>query len=769
MSKLTLLTALLVTTISFGQDDKLTEYEIRKMANEATKPELVYNASAFLQDGYFFYSEILTDKLLKGDPESPNYNYRKGFIELETRHDAKSALPRFKKATSDMHKNFDAYSPKERRAPIDALFHLGRCYHFLGKLDEAIATFNLFKEQSNKKSERILEADLMIKQCLIAKEMLKKPTNAQVINLGEKVNNEYPDYSPTISLDGKSLYYTSRRPWKNGETDIYRDMMFNHFPEDIYESNNEGPNIWTTPKLLPLSSERYNEATVSVSADERRLYVYKDSLGGGDLFYSDIDDGNFNKINHIEDKRINSDAWEPHCTVTPDLQYMYFSSDREGGFGGRDIYRITRLPNGEWSDPINLGPTINTPFDEDSPHIDVNNKTLYFSSNGDKSMGGFDIFYSMRDEDNNWNTAINLGSPINSFDDDIYYTTTADGLKGYFSSFREGGFGEKDIYEVKNDYLGHESVSFLLGKFYKVDGSELPDNLRSELICKSCPDKNTQDLTLKNGNFYTLLQRCQDYTANFYDEFGTLVKTETFNTRCDKEGENIEIEIPLIDYELQIIAIDIENNTQVPDVLLKVLDSQKNQIESLKSLESGVVVSKVLERNIYHDTVSFFISGEKENYLTKQVQFDTILLDQPVILINLKMDKLDIGDDIAKMIDINPIYFDLNKADIRPDAAIELDKIVQVMNDNPKIIIELGSHTDCRASKAYNRKLSDRRAKSSAEYIQKRIDNPKRIYGKGYGESQLVNDCECEGNVASDCSEEEHQENRRTEFKIVEK
>lgn len=769
MKKIAFFACLLPLFNLCAQDGELNEYEVRKMANEADKAKLVYNASAFLQDGFFFYSEILTDKLLSLDPESPNYNYRKGFIELETRHDAEAAIPHFKKATTDMHKNFDAYSPKERRAPIDALFHLGRCYHLTGKLDEAIETFNLFKEQSNKKSERVLEADLMIKQCIVAKEFIKNPTNATIKNLGSKVNGEYPDYAPTISLDGKSLYYTSRRPWKNGETDIYRDQMYNHFPEDIYESNLAGDE-WNAPVMAPFSTDQYNEATVSISADERRIYIYKDSIGGGDLFFSDIDNGIFGKINHIKDRKINSDAWDPHCTVTPDLQHMYFSSDRAGGFGGRDIYRITRLPNGEWSEPQNLGPTINTPFDEDAPHIDVNNKTLYYSSNGDKSMGGFDIFYSIRDEDYNWLTPINLGSPINSFDDDIYYTTTADGRKGYFSSFRNGGFGEKDIYEVKNDYLGHESVSFLSGKFYTMDGTPLPDNLKAEISCVSCSkDNNSEELTLKNGSFYTLLKRCQDYKANFYNSQGALIKTESFNTKCDKSSENIEMNIPIMNYELQFIAFDVSNNEQLEGVSIQLFAKNGDALESHTTMSDNISKSTLLAKSVYGDKINYAITAGKDKYLTKNIALDTTLLDQSVILVKIAMDQLNIGDDIATMIDINPIYFDLNKYNIRPDAAIELDKIVQVMKDNPKIVIELGSHTDCRGSKSYNTKLSDRRAKASAQYIRQRIDNPKRIYGKGYGESQLINDCECEGKLKSDCSEEEHQQNRRTEFKIVKK
>ena len=123
--------------------------------------------------------------------------------------------------------------------------------------------------------------------------------------------------------------------------------------------------------------------------------------------------------------------------------------------------------------------------------------------------------------------------------------------------------------------------------------------------------------------------------------------------------------------------------------------------------------------------------------------------------------------DLSQLVQINPINFDLNKYNIRPDAAIELDKIVVIMNKYPNMEVELGSHTDCRASKAYNEKLSDRRAKASAAYIKERITNPERIYGKGYGESRLINGCECEGTVKSDCSEEEHEKNRRTEFKVI--
>jgi outer membrane protein OmpA-like peptidoglycan-associated protein len=167
------------------------------------------------------------------------------------------------------------------------------------------------------------------------------------------------------------------------------------------------------------------------------------------------------------------------------------------------------------------------------------------------------------------------------------------------------------------------------------------------------------------------------------------------------------------------------------------------------------------------DSVSLALSVERPGYLSQKVKVSDKISPDGIVPVTIFVDKIQVGADLSKIIDIKPIYFDLGKSNIRPDAAKELDKIVQVMNDNPSMVIELGSHTDCRSSASSNLSLSDRRAKASAEYIKKRITNPARITGKGYGESTPINDCRCEGEVKSSCSEQEHQLNRRTEFKII--
>ena len=178
----------------------------------------------------------------------------------------------------------------------------------------------------------------------------------------------------------------------------------------------------------------------------------------------------------------------------------------------------------------------------------------------------------------------------------------------------------------------------------------------------------------------------------------------------------------------------------------------------------------MLSGKIKGDKIKFEIFLNKEKYLAKTEKFDVVLDNDPIIQIPvelLQLNPISVGTEIGKLVDIKPIYFDLDKAIIRVDAASELDKMVTVMKENPAIVIELGSHNDCRASASYNKNLSSKRAKASAAYIISKGIDKKRIFGKGYGESKLINDCACEGKKESSCAEEEHQLNRRTEFKIV--
>jgi outer membrane protein OmpA-like peptidoglycan-associated protein len=759
-----------------------SEYEVRKFIKGAPEDKLLNENSVLLLNNQYYLAEIVVDKLLQINPESANYNYRKGFILLDSKNDWINALPYFLKASGDLDENFDMFSISEKSAPTDALYHIARCYHLDLQIDKAREFYKRFIIESNSNSELIPKAKLGLQQCNIAQRLIETPRSAKVINIGKKINSANPEYSPVISLDGSALYFTSRRQWDDNSSDEYKDPSLNQFPEDIYLSYRDfNSNQWQEPQRLSFCDPKFNEATVSISADERRIYTYEDKTGNGDIYFADYSQSKFRNLSKLPYNKVNTEYWETHCTATSDGFQIYFVSDRPGGIGGRDIYRLSKLPDGSWSEPYNLGPTINTPYDEDSPFIGVDNKTLYFSSNGPLSMGGFDVFISVKDQDDKWSFPINMGFPINSSGDDIFYTTTADGSRGYLSSFRKDGLGEKDIYEIHNDASKNNDLVILKASILPSDHSPIPENITALVTCTSCGQNAPHELQprVRDGLIVDQLDPCQDYVISFKrNSESDILYSEKFSTRCEYGYQEVKVEaildvdrnliFPVIDYQLEIKISDKKTNEIIPNATVLIKDIKSgNLIEKIVPDASGKLISNLLKGAFPGKKISYEVVVSKEKYITQSFEWNELLDTIKNHTLSYKLESLNIGIDLAKTLELNPIYFDLNKSAIRPDAKVELDRIVKAMNDNPSIEIELGSHTDCRSSQSYNSNLSEKRAKASAEYIKSRITNPNRITGKGYGESQLVNECACEGPVKSSCSEDQHQANRRTEFKIV--
>jgi outer membrane protein OmpA-like peptidoglycan-associated protein len=245
---------------------------------------------------------------------------------------------------------------------------------------------------------------------------------------------------------------------------------------------------------------------------------------------------------------------------------------------------------------------------------------------------------------------------------------------------------------------------------------------------------------------------------------------KNFETELVLDGAIIKMIMPkIMGFYLEGNISDGTSSAPLSDVKIEITNAFTKEKKSLSTDEKGLF-KEILANAKMDDKVTYSIKLSKDGYLSKSLSYSAQLDHEGKYDLNssldLSLEKIALGQDLAKVIDISPIYFDLGKFAIRPDAGKELDKIIEVMNSNPNMEIELGSHTDCRGTAADNLKLSDKRAKASAEYIKKKISRPERIKGKGYGESQLVNSCECEGKNVAPCSEEQHQANRRTEFKI---
>jgi outer membrane protein OmpA-like peptidoglycan-associated protein len=766
------LISLLLFLPVFGVFAQFTETEVKNMISQASEKELVFNCSRFLQENHYYFADLITNRLLEINPESPNYNYRKGFIVLGMRRDEVAAIKFLTKATKDskIQKNYDMYSVGEDAVPADAFYHLGRAYHLDEQFEKAVDSYKKFLELTTKESELIPEAKKRIVQCSVAKKLIAQPQNTNIRNIGPTINTEYADFSSNISLDGGSLYLTSRRPWADKSSDNFRDPMLNHFPEDIYQAARSGDS-WKTPNRMGMCKPQFNEATVSVSIDERRVYTYNDKIGIGDIYFSDYRDGKFSDILPVEFKGVNDDKWwDTHYTVSPDGKMIFFVSDKPGGYGKRDIYFMERV-NGDWTKPENIGGNINSWSDEDSPFMGLDNSTLYFSSNDSTSMGEFDIFMTVRDENGIWSEPVNLGYPVNSVGDDIFYTHTADGKKAYFTSFRKGGFGERDIYET--DLVSNvKNVAFLNGQIIHSKGKEIPETSYMTLKCTDCEDKseNIVNPRIRDGVFLSTLDKCKNYELTyFYGPGDKRPLKQSFSTSCDISFQEInrkvildedgQIIIPIYEYRFEGLVADKSNGKPVQNAKVELVD--KNGLtENVTTDSNGLVSTSIAKGKSYGDSLIYKVNVSADGFLSQSFELKEGLTLDSLVKKSFLIDKKAPGTDLGPFL----ILYNFDKYDLRPDAIEILNKVVDVMNQNPEIKVELGSHTDSRGNDAYNQKLSQKRAESAADYIAKRISNPSRITYKGYGETKLKNKCD----DGVKCSAADHQINRRTEFIIKE-
>lgn len=609
--------ALLITAFLFVSSSlfsQMTDEQLKTFVMSASQKELVQKNTLLLLDGFYKKSLIVADKLLENEPENANFNYRKGYALLKAVGGYEEAIPHLEIAIKKASKIYDVFSPREENSSVDSYFYLGRCYHLDGNIPKAREYYELFQNKAPNVSELLPTVELMLLQCDIAEDFLKNPKDYEMINLGETINTSAPEYSPIISLDGQALYFTSRRLREDESNMGIIEPKDNMYLEDVYVSYKKNGKEWQKPELMDFCLPERNEATVAVSTDERFIYVYKDDAGNGDIFYSEFEDSRFKQLEPLETEGINTDAWEPHLTVSPDGRVKFFSSDREGGYGGRDIYRVVKLPNGEWSQPQNLGPTVNSKYDEDSPFISVDNKTLYYSHNGHRSMGGFDVFVTVQDENDVWSDPINLGYPLNSMGDDIYYTTTADGLTGYLSSYRAKGHGEKDIYEIKNDYLGLNNVAVLTGKIRTTTDEPIPEDVAFTLKCLNCGNDYERVIypRVKDGGFFASLQPCRTYEMIFhYNNGETEFHRETFDTDCELGYDEVVKDILLDLPTMSVIDEDKEDEKDyqyAPIVFKHNFDYNNNKLNTekgaLKELLDELVSQAEAGRENFEITVN---------------------------------------------------------------------------------------------------------------------------------------------------------------------
>lgn len=620
---------------------------------------------------------------LKANNFNPNnalLNYRIGRCYLE------SPFPQ--KATAHLEKAL-ALNPN---IGGNIHFFLGYAYHLNMEWEKAIKEYQTCKSILKPEEKvQIEEADKKIQECKNGMELVKNPVPVFIDNLGPDVNSPERDYSPLVTADESVLIFTSRRSSTTGGGKAPEDNMY---WEDIYITSKEGDK-WTTSRNMgkPVNRENQHDAPVALSADGQKLFIYIDE-NGGDIYECDQRGITWSKPSRLNDN-INTKYHESSASISSDNKTLYFVSDKEGGLGQHDIYKsVWDEKKQKWGEAINLGPTINTQYDEKGVFIHPDGKTLYFSSKGHNTMGELDIFKSVWDEKKKkWSIPENLGYPINTPDSDFDFVLSASGKHAYYSAFKQDGYGEQDIYMItfitpKNPVLQTEDNLL----------ASLTEPIKETVIAKEVVIPTAVVSILK----------------------GTIFDAVT--------KQPLEADIEMVDNQLNQVIATFKSNSATGKFLVS-LPAGKNY---------GIAVKK--ENYLFHSENFDIPAASGYQEYVKDIGLKNVAVGQKIVLRN--------------------IFFDFDKATLRPESTSELERLTKLLQDVPSMKIEIGGHTDSKGSDEYNMKLSGSRAQSVVDYLVSKGIDKSRLTSKGYGETKPM---------ADNNTEEGRQLNRRTEFEIISK
>jgi outer membrane protein OmpA-like peptidoglycan-associated protein len=599
------------------------------------------------------------------------------------------------------------------------------------------------------------------------KEIQNKKNNFRITNLHFNSKRiEFAPYTTTngemyiVAEDENQLYVKREFEWnKTAFLDIYK---LNKINDTTFENKT---------KLKGKVNTKFHDGPITMIPSNlemmyftRNNYLHKKTVSKEGVLKLRIYSSSKNKRGKwkkIEQLHLGPNEYSyGHPALSKDCSKLFFTSDMPGSIGGTDIWMVIKSKN-KWGKPINLGPDVNTEGNEMFPYVSSNGD-LFFSSNGHFGLGGLDVFYAPLNN-NSYRHIYNLGEGINSPKDDFSFIVNEEFTKCYFSSNRDGGKGDDDIYFAQ--ILSTFKLKYLDLTIRNIETGEVV--------------KNSSITLQQNGKTYS-------YTTNNEGKIEVIIEPNS-EINVSATGENLTSEKAILNSDITYEQIKHTLYLAPKDVFY--LHANIKEKQTGKDIENVNIIIRegkktmpfITDANgeIYFklpthkigDSLSLKLRIEKEGYLGKEIKYSKKINQSGVYSINELLDidlyKIEKGLELGKALKINPIYFDFNKDNIRPDAAVELDKIVSILKKHPEIYIELGSHTDCRGSEEFNEDLSYRRAESSREYIINKGIEEKRIYGKGYGESKLVNHCKCDLKDENKYPEALHQKNRRTEFVIV--
>jgi hypothetical protein len=477
------------------------------------------------------------------DKDNANLKFKVGFCYLNSSANRINAIPYLLAASKNISENYKKNDLKEKQAPKYALKYLAKAYQLNYEFDKAIETYLKYKETlgtSRKLTAEVEDILHGIETCTNGIDLLKTPKHVKILNLGEGVNSKYADYSSVISHDNKVLMFTSRRPIGKGDIKNSKGL----FDEDIYSAELGTDNKWKNIKLIEGEINTTGNQRVVNTTFDGSLIICKDDGNDENLYLSALVNGEW-KSPQYWGSGVNGVADETSASITNDGRILYFVSNREGGFGGSDIYKCIKLPNGKWGPAQNLGATINTKYDEDGVFVNPNGREIFFSSQGYKSMGGYDIFSSIIDPENGFlSVPLSVGYPINTTGDDLFFKIDKDGKTAYLSSDRTYGLGSMDIYQVSYPEESEKrDITLIVGRIINNSKEDLSDNLI--LVIDKATHEIIQEIEANNatGKFGIDLPTGSTYDIQYFIK-GKEIYKETIDVKNGNGYQVILREIP---------------------------------------------------------------------------------------------------------------------------------------------------------------------------------------------------------------------------------
>ncbi|CAG5077458.1 OmpA family protein [Parvicella tangerina] len=656
-------------------------------------------------------------------PDNANTLFSIGNCYMHTIYDKAKAIPYYERILEN-YKNMTIHykvgDPKEKKAPVETLHYLGRAYHFNYQFDEALAKYGEYKDvldPNNKEYLKKVNRDIEITNNAI--ELEQSPVEMSVKGLAN-INTEFPEYRPKVTGDEKMMYFTSRR-----ENPHYTGTDESGLPyEDIYVSTKKF-GVWQEPKMLDETINKpSHDAVLYVSPDGQYMLIFRASsaaLTEGGIYETKLEGENWTEPTLLQ-ADINSNYWETDVSLSADGTEMFFTSDRPGGSGGRDIWMMRRLPGGEWASVQNMGPVLNTEYDEEAPYLHPDGKTLYFSSKGHKTMGGFDVFKSERQADGSWGAPENIGYPINTTGDDVFYFPTNDGLRAYFSSHRKGGKGEQDIYLLELPNFEPKTIAVYKGIAKYSDG-EIIDDMVITIFDEETGEKTgIYRPNSTTGRFLFILQPGQRYEIEF-----------------ESGG---------------VYALD---NVEVPETggiheMIKVIVKEGNTMKvATGEVDDNDIISLVEEEDPTNVEITE-VNLDFENPNNK----DSVSTQDPTITEPTNVTEYESQGEF-----LNDLYFIYDKVVLIDESEIDYDATLKYLKENPDAKVMIEGHTDSHGSSDYNWWLSSARANK----IRNRLYDDGIAWGRmktrGYGEDKPI--APNKNNDGTD-NPEGRQKNRRVHF-----